>query len=119
MEKPAPQARAFLLRLPVDDLEARGNLALLAEPSGRGPLVPDLIDELELDRLAPGIDAAIGEPRNGGGIDLAALGDEVDKPGLRLLHHLLRQSERLLVGRLEGARHRFQRAALHLLDLDA
>src|SRR5262249_30955767 len=43
---------------------------------------------------------------------------QAEEPELRVLHHLGGHFPGLFIGRLEGAWHRLQRPALHLLDLD-
>src|SRR5262245_20915607 len=61
LRQPTEPARAFRRRLPIDDLEAGRNVALLGEPGHRRLLVTNGIDELQLGGLAAGIDAAFGE----------------------------------------------------------
>src|SRR5262245_21406508 len=105
--QPTEPARAFRRRLPIDDLEARRNVALLGEPGHRRLLVADGIDELQFYGLAAGIDAALGEAGNQCGVNIPPLVHGIDEPALLLLHHLLGERARFPVGRLERARTAF------------
>ena len=49
LKQPAKQAGTLLRRLPVDDLQPGGNLALLGKPGHCRLLVADLIDKPEVD----------------------------------------------------------------------
>ena len=64
--------RAGLLGLPVDDLEALVDVACLTQPIDGLVLAADLVDELELERLAAGEDAALRQPRDLVGLDVAS-----------------------------------------------
>ncbi len=111
--------RAGLLGLPIDDLEALVDVTGLAQPIDGLVLAADLVDELELERLATGEDAALHQPWDLVGLDVASALDQRQEPAEALVDHRLGDLGAFLAQRLEGGRDGFEVTAFDLVHLDA
>src|SRR5204863_9585856 len=67
------QVAETLAQAIIADRRLRIDVLLLREPRQRGPLVADLVDELERDSLPPGKDTAVGHALQGRIVEMAAL----------------------------------------------
>src|SRR5215469_9862702 len=81
----------------------------LRKPRNRRAFVTDLVDELQLDRLSAGKDAAIGNAVERLAVDMPPILHHAAKPGVGVLYDRLERSPRLRAGRLKSVRGRLKR----------
>src|SRR5262245_58908537 len=97
----------------------RIDVLFLCQPRKRGPLVADLVDELERDALPPGKDAAVGHALERRIVEVAARLHHAAEPGIGVRDDRLDRRARLRRGRLKAVGRGLERRRLDFFDLDA
>src|SRR2546421_12308759 len=78
------------------------DVLLLGEPGDGGLFVAEFVDQLELDALAPGEYATVGDAGERSVVELAAVLHQAAEPGIGIHHDRLDGGERLRASVLQS-----------------